>query len=125
MKDNTLNEISNALLGFGIPVRYGQMNFDKIEKWNYFVFGRSEIKPSGRNLIDMNVQYTVAIVMEDFIPDGFEIEVIEKITENTNLRLSSDSIQIDYMIKPNSGNLCVEMMQINFFRVRKGCRCGE
>ena len=58
--------------------------------------------------------------MEDYIPEGFEQEVIKKIEDNVRLKLVDTPMQFNYVTK-NSTDMVVEMLTITFTKTVKGC----
>lgn len=114
-----LNEIKEALEQFGLPVYYGQSTH-KNSNWNYFVFKRSHTKKAGKSECDFVQYYQVAIIHEDFIPEGFEFDVIKAVKEATGLRLADSDFSYNYTLK-NETDLVVEILIIEFAKARKGC----
>ena len=118
--NGTLGQIQDTLETFGLPVWYGKTFSKEKDKWNYFVFNRKELDRSGKSRIDYNYNYLVHIIMEDYIPEGFEQEVIKKITENTKLKLVDQPMQFNYVTKNNTDTV-VEMLTLEFTKTFKGC----
>ena len=58
--------------------------------------------------------------MEDYIPEGFEQEVIKAIQENTNLKLVDSSMNFNYATKSGT-DMVVEMLTIEFTKPVRGC----
>ncbi len=114
-----LNKIRAALETFDLPAHYGKVP-KKADDWNYFVFNRARLKKSGTNGRDFNYYYRIGIIMENYIPEGFEIEVIKKITEATGMRLADGDILFEYVFKDNTELVC-EMAVIYFTKAVKGC----
>ncbi len=115
-----LNEIKLLLDGLGYPVYYGSgILHDETEPWNYIVFGRQKLMTSGQNKQDWRHYYAVNITMEEYIAEGFEIEVIKKLTDNLPLRLADAEYNYNYMLK-GEGNMVVEMLTVYFVRSQKG-----
>lgn len=85
--------------------------------WDYIVFERSALSVS-TNKTGYAEEYTVRIIREEYIPEGLEIEMIEKMLELPGMRLKSDSGIYEYIQKPNT-NIVVEMFSINFVRPKK------
>lgn len=115
-----LGQIQDTLETFELPVWYGRTFSKEKDKWNYFVFNRKELDRSGKSRIDFNYYYQVHIIMEDYIPEGFEQEVIKKITENTKLKLVDQPMQFNYVTKNNTDTV-VEMLTLEFTKTFKGC----
>lgn len=114
-----LAKIRDTLEEFNLPVYYGRTFCKEKDKWNYFVFNRKELDRSGKSRIDFNYYYQVHIIMEDYIPEGFEQEVIKKITENTRLKLIDQPMKFNYVTKNNT-NMVVEMLTLEFTKTLKG-----
>ena len=114
-----LGQIQDTLETFELPVWYGRTFSKEKDKWNYFVFNRKELDRSGKSRIDFNYYYQVHIIMEDYIPEGFEQEVIKKITENTGLKLVDQPMQFNYTAKNNT-DMVVEMLTLEFTKTFKG-----
>ena len=114
-----LGQIQDTLETFELPVWYGRTFSKEKDKWNYFVFNRKELDRSGKSRIDFNYYYQVHIIMEDYIPEGFEQEVIKKITENTGLKLVDQPMQFNYTTKNNT-DMVVEMLTLEFTKAFKG-----
>lgn len=115
-----LEQIQESLEIFNLPIWYGKTFCKEKDKWNYFVFNRKQLEKSGRSNIDYNYNYLVHIIMEDYIPEGFEQEVIKKITENTRLKLVDQPMQFNYVTKNNTDTV-VEMLTLEFTKTFKGC----
>ena len=115
-----LDKIQDTLEEFELPVWYGKTFCKEKDKWNYFVFNRKEVDRSGKSRIDFNYYYQVHIIMENYIPEGFEQEVIKRITENTRLKLTDQPMQFNYVTKNNT-DMVVEMLTLTFTKPIKGC----
>ena len=114
-----LNKIRAALETFNLPVHYGKVP-KSTDEYNFFVFNRERVVPSGTSNCDFNYYYRVGIVKENYIPEGFEIEVIKKIKEATGMRLAVNDIPFEYVFKDNTELVC-EMAVIYFTKSVKGC----
>ena len=115
-----LKQIQDTLESFDLPVYYGRSFCKPEDDWNYFVFNRYYINKSGKSNCDFNYYYQVHIIMEDFIPEGFEQEVIKAIQENTRLKLVDSSMTFNYTTKNNT-DMVVEMLTITFTKTVRGC----
>lgn len=114
-----LNKIKEALEQLDVgPVQYGRVR-NAPDLWNYVVFARDKLSRSGTSKTDFNRYYKVALVHEDFIPEGMEIEALKKLEEIPGLKQANIDIEYDYMIKKNSDTV-VEMAVITFTEVLKG-----
>lgn len=85
--------------------------------WDYIVFNRKVIKHS-TNKTSGGVYFEVHIVRENYVPEDFDTEVINKLTEIAGLRLADNDSTFDYMQKPNT-NTIVERLTITFVKARK------
>lgn len=88
----------------------------EMTEWNYIVFMRNAIS-MGTNKRELSDHYTVAVVHEDYIPDGLAESVIAKMQEIPGMRVSNN-IRFAYTSKPNT-NTIVEVLTIEFIRARK------
>lgn len=114
-----LNKIKELLEEFNFPVYYGRTTHNSNDDWNYFVFNRSKISKTGTSKLNYNDFYQVHIIQEDYIPVGFEKEVIKKILDNTTLKLSDADLVYNYTFKNNT-DMVVEMLTIEFTKSNKG-----
>lgn len=115
-----LGKIQESLETFNLPVDYGRTFCKEKDAWNYFIFNRKEFSKTGTSRNDLNYYYQVHIIMENYIPEGFEQEVIKKIQENTRLKLRDQSMIFNYITKNNT-NIVVEMLTLEFTKTFKGC----
>ena len=119
--DGILEQIQSVLeQTFEFPVWYGRTFTKGKDKWNYFVFNKKEFDRSGKSKLDYNYYYQVHIIMENYIPEGFEQKVIKAIQDNTRLKLTDQSMQFNYITKNNT-DMVVEMLTLEFTRAFKGC----
>ena len=114
-----LEGIQTTLEGFGYPVYYGRSFAKTNDDWNYFVFNRYYIEKSGKSYCDFNYHYQVHIIMENYVEEGFEQQVIKAIQE-LGLKLVASNMQFNYVTK-NSTDMVVEMLTIEFTKPVKGC----
>lgn len=113
-----LNEIQERLEQIDENVFYGAVdNRMKETLWNYIVFNRVKLSPN-QNKTGYTAEYAVHIIRENFIPEGFEEEVIEALKTIKGVRVDSDGGSYDYVTKPST-NTVVEMFSINFYIPRK------
>lgn len=115
-----LGKIQDTLEEFNLPVWYGKTFAKEKDKWNYFVFNRKEFGKNGISKIDFNYYYQVHIIMENYIPEGFEQQVIKAIQDNTKLKLRDQPMQFNYVTKKNT-DMIVEMLTLEFTKTFKGC----
>lgn len=118
-----LNEIKEKLKEFQEENNYDAVNYGRVTKspevWNYLVFGRKSLNRSENSSSDFNRQYSVVLVHEDYIPEGEEIQLIQKMSDIKGLKLAKDDIVYDYAINPKNGNV-VEMAVVTFGESIKG-----
>jgi hypothetical protein len=113
-----LNEIQTKLKELDEHVFYGMVD-NSMQKtlWNYIVFNRTTMKAS-QNKTGYTDYYTVHIIREEWIPEGFEIDVINKMLEINGMRLAGNDAVYSYVPKPNT-NIVVEMLSIDFMKAKK------
>ena len=113
-----LNEIQSKLKELDEHVFYGMVDNSMQETlWNYIVFNRTTMKAS-QNKTGYTDYYTVHIIREEWIPEGFEIDVINKMLEINGMRLAGNDAVYSYVPKPNT-NIVVEMLSIDFMKAKK------
>ncbi len=113
-----LNEIEKALKELDSNIYYGMSTHDELSNWDYIVFNRKKMKPSSKNLLGFTDYYSITIVRENYIPEGFELKVIEEIEKNTKLKIANNEYMYNYVIKPNT-NIVVELLTIDFIMAKK------
>lgn len=110
-----LDDIKNKLQEVDSNVFYAAVDLSvKDTVWDYIVFERTNLKVS-TNKTGYTEGYTVRIIREEFIPEGTEISVIEKMLEIPGMRLASDGGTYEYVQKPNT-NIVIEMFSVSFAR---------
>lgn len=115
-----LDKLSEALEGFG-KTYYGIATPAERDPWNYYVFRRVALKKSGSGGTDFRRHYHVAIVKENYIPEGHEFEVITAIRNAIpRLRLADVDITYSYTTK-GATDAVVEVALITFSEPIKGC----
>ena len=114
-----LEKIQTALETFKYPVYYGRSFAKATDTWEYFVFNRQYIQKSGKSNCDFNYYYQVHIIMENYVPEGFELEVI-KAMQGIGLKLVDTAMQFNYTTKSGT-DMVVEMITITFTKPIKGC----
>ena len=113
-----LRDIEEKLQEIDPNVFYGMVDPKMKEtQWDYIVFNRSVIKHNPNKTSDTDY-FDVHIIRENYIPDGIEAEVIEKLTAIHGVRLAGVDSAFQYVQKPNT-NIVVEMLTISFMRARK------
>lgn len=113
-----LTDIEAKLKEIDPNVYYGMVDESRKETvWDYIVFNRTIIRHS-TNKTSESDRFDVHVIRENFIPDGLENEVIDKLRELPGVKLTGDDSTFTYVQKPNT-NIVVEMMSIHFLRARK------
>lgn len=113
-----LNQIKEKLAEIDQNVFYGMVDSSMKETvWDYIVFGRKALKhnPTKSGYTEV---YSVHIIREDFIPEGLELEVIDKMLEIDGMKVSGDDGIYTYVQKTNT-NVVVEMFSVDFIRAKK------
>ena len=113
-----LDEIQKKLKEIDEPVFYGMVDNSMQETlWNYIVFYRTTMK-ANPNKTGYTDYFTVHIIREGWIPEGLEIDVINKMLEINGMRLAGNDAVYSYVPKPNT-NIVVEMISIDFMKAKK------
>lgn len=113
-----LDDIKNKLEEIDSKVYYGMVDDEvKDAVWDYTVFDRVSLKVS-QNRTGYSDYYDVHIVRENFVPEGLDVSVINKMLEINGMRLADNDCSYDYMLKPKT-NIVVEMLTLHFVRARK------
>lgn len=114
-----LDEIKQALHGVDDKVMYGTAAaIGEKAPWNYIVYARKKTKFSG-NLTSKSAVFQVAVVREEYIPDGVLESVVEAMCSIPGMRLSSDEdVRYVYDTKPKT-QLTVEMLVATFSWAQK------
>lgn len=116
--DGLLEQIEQCLAQFNMPVYYGRSFAKANDDWNYIVFNRQLINKTGTSRCDINYQYQVHIIMENYIDEGFEIQVIKALQDDVRLKLTGQG-QFNYVTKGQTDTV-VEMLTLTFTRTSKG-----
>ena len=113
-----LEQIKNKLLEIDHNVFYGMVD-DSMQTtlWNYIVFHRSKLS-SNANKTGFSDYYSVHIIRENWIPEGMDIEVINKMLEIDGMRLAGNDGTYNYILKPKT-NTVIEMLSLEFVKTRK------
>lgn len=82
--------------------------------WDYIVFNRKPTKPNP-NKTGYSYYFTVNIIRENFIPEGLDLEVIDKMLEIPGMRLAGNDMEYTYVAKMNT-DVVVEMLSIDFVK---------
>lgn len=88
--------------------------------WNYIVFNRVSLAPN-ENRTGYTEKYIVNIIRENYIPEGLELQVINKMLEIAGMKLSSGDGVYTYLEKQNT-NIVIEMFSVEFVRAKKAKR---
>ena len=119
-----LNEVRDVLEKIDPVVFYGltpstlyDEKGNEIDEWNYTVYNRTKLKSSS-NKTSYSDAFEVHIVREEYIPEGTDVEVIEKLTALPGVKLAAEDGVYDYMMKPGTSHV-VEMLTLTFTRARK------
>lgn len=113
-----LEDITKALEQIEPEVYYGMApEYKGGELWNYIVFNRSTLQ-SSQNKTGLSDYFRVAIVKENYIPEGEPEKVIEALTSIPGMRLTSTPGEYEYARKTSTGAV-VEMLVLEFVKARK------
>ena len=117
-----LDEIKAKLHEIDPLVFYGladdkDENGEDIVRWDYTVFRRKALSYSDSKK-GYSDRFSVAIVRENYIPDGLDVAIIDKVCEIAGMRLANPDSQYNYTQKPNT-NTVVEVLEIEFVKARK------
>lgn len=116
-----LNTIKNKLeeLEGSIPIYYGMVDESQNDAvWDYIVFFRNKTTPNSSKTA-YSYTFTVAIIKENYIPEGLEMSVVDKLLEIPGVKQAGD-ISFDYT-KKGSTNTIVEVARMDFVWARKKC----
>lgn len=112
-----LTDIEAKLKEIDPNVDYGMVDRSRKETaWNYIVFNRTGVKYSS-NKTSASDTFDVHIIRENYVPEGVDSLVIEKMCELPGVRVNGEVV-FNYTQKPNT-NTVVEMLTIPFVRARK------
>lgn len=116
-------KIEQALSQIDDNVYYGKVPQKDLEEknWNYLVFGKSTLSPSGNSNINLTDIYWVGIVRENYIPDELTTDIIDSLNSIPGLKLTQQEGNYEYLFKKNT-DLVVEVLTLSFSKVRK---CGN
>lgn len=112
-----LIDVESKLKEIDPNIYYGMVDESVRETvWNYIVFNRSTITHSA-NKTAATDRFDVHIIRENYVPEGMDTEVIDKLCSIPGVRIAGDCV-FSYVQKPNT-NIVVEMLTIPFVRARK------
>ncbi len=97
-------------------VFYGGCNVNTLPEWNYFVFGRGKVVSA--NDKRYTGIYEVHIIHEDYIAEGYTLEVVKAMKEAIPGCSLSEDISFDYTYKSDT-NVVVEVATLTFKVARK------
>lgn len=120
MEHETLDMIKDALATIdGDKVFYGlAAKLGKKDPWNYTVFSRASTDPSD-NLTSFSDIYEVAVVREEYVPEGMLFDVLAAVDHIPGLKLAKGRpIEYRYDLKSGTSDT-VEMMVVRFAKSRK------
>lgn len=110
---STLDQISAALKGVDGQVFYGTAaKLPKGQPWNYTVFSREPASRSA-NKTGFTHVYAVSVVREGYVPEGVMAKVVAAMEAIPGMRMSGDSVEFAYQVKPGTTDTC-EMMTVTF-----------
>ena len=113
-----LDEIKTKLKEVDPNVFYGMVDNSMQELvWDYIVFNRTSMKASS-NKTGYSDYFTVHIIREHWIPEGLELQIINKMLEISGMRLAGTDAVYTYTSKPKT-NVVIEMLSIDFVRPKK------
>ena len=111
----TLDDIKAALTAIDDEVHYGTaFGHDPAKPWDYTVFSREDTEPKDNNT-SYSERYMVAVVREDYVPEGMYREVIKAVTALPGVRID-DSQRIEYVYDTKPGGAGVVEMMVMHFR---------
>lgn len=117
-----LEEIQKALESVSdLPVYYGKTFASENDKQNYIVFNRRNVSKSGKNNCDYNYYYQVHIIHENYIPEGFEYDVIAAMEDIPGVKLTTDTHNYQYVMLNNTDKV-VELLTLTFTKTVRGCK---
>lgn len=113
-----LKEVQTALTEIDPNTYYGTgITHPKGDPWDYIVFSRDILtrKPNKSGYSDV---INVAVVREEFIPDGLEEQIVEAMESIAGVRMLEGNHEYYYSVKPGT-QLTVEMIVLKFTHSRK------
>ena len=111
--ERTLKEIDDNVF-------YGKIPESALKNdWNYLVFGKKKISISSQSSINLIDYYWIGIVRENYIPDDFVYDLIDKLNSIPGLKLVSKDGNYDYLFKGKT-DLVVEVLTLVFAKTKKG-----
>lgn len=111
-------DVAAALRTVDENVYYGTgVEHDRSKPWDYTVFSRDVLrrKPNRAGFSDV---VDVAVVREEYIPDGTEEAVVAAMESIPGVRLAELDHEYYYRVKPNTHH-SIEMVVLRFTHSRK------
>ena len=97
-------------------VFYGGINVQNLEEWNYFVFNRRRV--IGTNNKSFTDFFEVHIVHEDYIAEGYELEVVKALKDEIPGVSLAEDITYDYVPKGDT-QVVVEIAHLTMKSAKK------
>lgn len=97
-------------------VFYGGINVQNLEEWNYFVFNRRRV--IGTNNKSFTDFFEVHIVHEDYIAEGYELEVVKALKDEIPGVSLAEDITYDYVPKGDT-QVVVEIANLTMKSAKK------
>lgn len=112
-----LKDIEEVLQEIDPYVDYGMVDKEHMETvWDYIVFNRTGVTYSA-NKTAASDKFDVHIIRENYVPEGVDEEIVDKLCKLAGVRISGDA-EINYAQKPGT-NIVIEVLTIHFVRARK------
>lgn len=105
-----LEEIKKKLEELNIEVCYGVAERKTEALKEYIVFGRDKIKVNDSKMSTTDC-YEVAVVMENWIAEGFIDDIIDKLKQ-IGLKRTGDDIEFNYLVR---NDISFEIASIKFY----------
>lgn len=97
-------------------VYYGVCTAQELPEWNYFVFNRRTVDPENDHRI--TDFFEVHIVHEDYIAEGYELEVVKALKDAIPGCSLAETIGYDYIPKGDT-RMVVEICNLVFKKPKK------
>lgn len=112
-----LTDVEAVLKEIDTHVDYGMADKENMETaFNYIVFNRTGVVYSA-NKTGASDKFDVNIVRENYVPEGLDEEIVDRLCKLPGVRISGDA-EINYAQKPGT-NIVIEVLTIHFVRARK------
>lgn len=113
-----LNDVQEALATVDEHVYYGTgVQHNKSLPWDYIVFSRDTMNRKA-NRAGYSWVVNVAIVREEYIPDGLEERVVQAMETLPGVRMVEGEHEYFYQVKPKTSHV-IEMCVLKFTFSRK------